>query len=98
MWPTGSKPADGAPLSKLFDNTAFAGKWSSFRQPTSIEETLTSPETGLPVDRLRAVAKTSVTVPSDIKVHPRIERAHIEDRAAQIDSTGGPCSCLMVVD
>lgn len=87
MWPSGGKPAEGSPLSKLFDNTAFAGNWSGIRQAASIEETLSSPVTGLPEDRLRTIAKTSVTVPSEVKAHPRIERAHIEDRVAQIEST-----------
>jgi len=67
----------------LFDNTAFAGNWASQRQPT-VEDTLVSPPTGLPVDELVAIGKASVAVPESIKVHQRILRSHIEDRAAQI--------------
>ncbi len=41
---------------------------------------------GLPESQLLRVAKASVTVPASTKVHPRLERAHIADRLAQIES------------
>lgn len=72
-------------LAAKFAGTAFAGNWKSMRQAT-IEDTLISPDTGIDGARLRSIATASVSVPAGITPHPRIQRAHIEDRKSQIAS------------
>lgn len=89
MWLPGKGPGPNATPAQLFDNTAFAGKWSTMRQATR-DDTLNSPLTGVDTEVLKAVGKASVTVPKSIKVHSRLERAHIEDRLAQLESVLPP--------
>ena len=61
---------------------AFTDKWRDMGLST---KGIQKP-TGLNIELLKDLGKTSVLVPEGITVHPRIDKFHIKDRISQIDS------------
>ncbi|KAL1921370.1 uncharacterized protein VTP21DRAFT_11086 [Calcarisporiella thermophila] len=57
------------------------GKWKDMRIPS---ETVSVVETGVPTDQLVHVGKASVQVPSDISLHPRLQKYHVQARLSRI--------------
>ncbi|RIB30188.1 dehydrogenase E1 and transketolase domain-containing protein 1 [Gigaspora rosea] len=56
-------------------------KWNGFIMPT---ETVTKMDTGVSREILENVGKTSVNIPHDIVIHPRLKKFHIQTRLQKI--------------
>ncbi|KAF0698836.1 Aste57867_10560 [Aphanomyces stellatus] len=63
---------------------AFEGNWAGMRHPTTADMQATV-DTGVDVDVLKALGRASVTVPSSVPVHNRLERTHIQSRQKMLD-------------
>ncbi|KAJ7189836.1 Transketolase, pyrimidine binding domain-containing protein [Mycena pura] len=62
-------------------------QWSTMVWPASPSADRT-PETGVPQEMLKTVARASVTIPDGFEIHPKLQR-HVKNRLASIESGTG---------
>ncbi|KAI7906070.1 oxoglutarate dehydrogenase, E1 component [Cokeromyces recurvatus] len=60
------------------------GNWKGIKHIQSATEVESSPDTGYHLDLLTEIGRISVSPPSDIKVHPRLQKYHIDQRLKKI--------------
>ncbi len=67
------------------DGTAFGGAWRGVRPARTDEEVAASPDTGAPLERLRAAGAASVAhPPPPFALHDRLLRGHVAPRLAAL--------------
>jgi probable 2-oxoglutarate dehydrogenase E1 component DHKTD1 len=85
----------GAPASDdgthvVADGTAFGGAWRSVRPARADGEVAACPDTGAPLERLRAAGAASVAhPPPPFLVHDRLLRSHVAPRLAALAAPPG---------
>ncbi|KAI9478279.1 MAG: oxoglutarate dehydrogenase, E1 component [Benjaminiella poitrasii] len=65
------------------------GNWKEMRHVRAASETETAPDTGYDLDLLTDIGRLSVTPPADIKVHPRLQKYHIDQRLKKLSQGHG---------
>ncbi|KCV70272.1 oxoglutarate dehydrogenase (succinyl-transferring), E1 component [Fonticula alba] len=64
----------------------LAGRWTGIERSPACRSHETAPVTGVPMERLLAAGRASVTVPDTVQPHDRLVRTHLRNRLRRLDA------------